>query len=61
MTTTTLTRQPGRPSKTHRADLSDLRTAVRAAVAARADWSGTAQLVADQLRLHLPAADVLKR
>ena len=59
MTTTTLTRQPGRPSKTHRADLSDLLTAVRAAVAARADWSGTAQLVADQLRLHLPARDVL--
>jgi 3-mercaptopropionate dioxygenase len=59
MNTTTLTRQPGLPSKTHRADLSDLLTAVRAAVAAHTDWSATAQLVADQLRLHLPAADVL--
>ena len=32
---------------------------MRTAVAARADWSGTAQLVADQLRLHLSARDVL--
>src|SRR6266496_5037499 len=56
MNTTTLTRQPGLPSKT---DLSDLLTGVRAAVAAHADWSGTAELVADQLGLHLPAPDVL--
>src|SRR6266576_3239771 len=55
MTTTTLTRQSP-PSTT---DLTDLLTGVRAAVAAHADWSGTAELVADQLRLHLPAPDVL--
>ncbi|HYU03687.1 MAG TPA: hypothetical protein VEL02_07580, partial [Jatrophihabitantaceae bacterium] len=55
MNTTTLTRQSP-PSKT---DLSDLLTGVRTAVAAHADWSGTAELVADQLRRHLPAPDVL--
>src|SRR6266545_6324843 len=55
MDTTTLTCQSP-PSKT---DLSDLLTGVRAAVAAHADWSGTAELVADQLRLHLPGPDVL--
>ncbi len=59
MNTTTLTSQPGLPSKTHREDLSGLLTGVRTAVAAHADWSGTAALVADQLRLHLPTPDVL--
>jgi predicted metal-dependent enzyme (double-stranded beta helix superfamily) len=56
MNTTTLTRQPDLASKT---DLSHLLTGVRAAVATHADWSATAQLVADQLRVHLPAPDVL--
>jgi predicted metal-dependent enzyme (double-stranded beta helix superfamily) len=59
MNTTTLTRQPGLPPKTRRTTLSGLLTGVRTAVAAQADWSGTAHLVADQLRLHLPAPDVL--
>ena len=56
MNTTTLTRQPDLASKT---DLSHLLTGGCAAVATHADWSATAQLVADQLRLHLPAPDVL--
>ena len=59
MNTTTLPRPSALASKTSHADLSGLLTGVRTAVAARGDWSGTAQLVADQLRLHLPAADVL--
>jgi 3-mercaptopropionate dioxygenase len=42
-----------------RPDLAELVTGVRAVVAANADWSHTAQLVADQLRLHLPSPDVL--
>ena len=40
-------------------ELSRLAAGVRAAVAAGADWTETAQLVADQLRRHLPTTDVL--
>jgi 3-mercaptopropionate dioxygenase len=39
--------------------LTELVAAVRGAVDERAGWSETAQLVADQLRRHLPAPDVL--
>ncbi len=39
--------------------LTDLVAAVRTAVDAQADWSETAQLVAEQLRRHLPTPDVL--
>jgi predicted metal-dependent enzyme (double-stranded beta helix superfamily) len=39
--------------------LTPLVDAVRAAVDTRADWSETAELVAEQLRLHLPTPDVL--
>jgi 3-mercaptopropionate dioxygenase len=39
--------------------LADLVAGVRTAVDAQADWSETAQLVADELRRHLPAPDVL--
>jgi 3-mercaptopropionate dioxygenase len=39
--------------------LTQLVAAVRAAVDTRADWSETAQLVAGQLRRHLPTPDVL--
>jgi 3-mercaptopropionate dioxygenase len=39
--------------------LIELVAGVRTAVAARADWSGTAQLVAEQLRRHLPGPDLL--
>jgi predicted metal-dependent enzyme (double-stranded beta helix superfamily) len=39
--------------------LSHLVDAVRAAVDTHADWSDTANLVAEQLRLHLPTPDVL--
>jgi 3-mercaptopropionate dioxygenase len=39
--------------------LTDLVAGVRSAVDARADWSETAELVAEQLRRHLPAPDVL--
>jgi predicted metal-dependent enzyme (double-stranded beta helix superfamily) len=39
--------------------LTELVAAVRTAVATRADWSQTAQLVAEQLRRHFPTADVL--
>ena len=39
--------------------LEELAAGVRAAVAVRADWSLTAQLVADQLRAHLPGPEVL--
>src|SRR6478672_5465135 len=41
------------------ADLGDLVSGVRAAVGEHADWARTAELVADQLRLHLPGPDVL--
>jgi 3-mercaptopropionate dioxygenase len=39
--------------------LSPLVAGVRAAVAAHADWTGTANLVAGELRRHLPSPDVL--
>jgi predicted metal-dependent enzyme (double-stranded beta helix superfamily) len=40
-------------------ELTDLVDGVRAAVAVHADWADTAQLVAEQLRRHLPTPDVL--
>lgn len=40
-------------------ELNPLVTGVRTAIDRRADWSGTARLVADQLRAHLPGPDVL--
>jgi len=40
-------------------ELGELLDGVRAAVAAHADWAVTAQLVAEQLRRHLPSPDVL--
>ena len=40
-------------------ELEQLAAGVRSAIAMRADWSHTAQLVADQLRAHLPSTDVL--
>ena len=40
-------------------ELSELLDGVRTAVAARASWSDTAQLVAEQLRRHLPSPNVL--
>src|SRR5690242_20264036 len=40
-------------------ELSDLLDGVRTAVDAHADWSETARLVTEQLRLHLPGPDVL--
>jgi predicted metal-dependent enzyme (double-stranded beta helix superfamily) len=49
--TTTLTRPVS--------ELTELLDGVRAAVAVRASWSETAQLVAEQLRRHLPSLDVL--
>ena len=39
--------------------LSPLVAGIRTAVERHADWAGTAQLVADQLSLHLPGPDVL--
>jgi predicted metal-dependent enzyme (double-stranded beta helix superfamily) len=39
--------------------LAGLIDGVRAAVAVRADWADTAQLVAAELRRHLPGPDVL--
>src|SRR3954471_18182221 len=41
------------------AQLTDLIDGVRTAVSAHADWSKTADLVAEQLRAHLPTTDVL--
>jgi predicted metal-dependent enzyme (double-stranded beta helix superfamily) len=43
----------------HVTELTDLIDGVRGAVTAHADWAGTAQLVAEQLRAHLPDPDVL--
>ena len=40
-------------------NLTELATGVRTVVALRASWPETAQLVADQLRRHLPTPDVL--
>jgi 3-mercaptopropionate dioxygenase len=39
--------------------LGPLVAGVRTAVGSEADWARTAQLVADQLRRHLPSTDVL--
>ena len=39
--------------------LSPLVAGIRTAVDSHADWADTAQLVADQLRRHLPTAEVL--
>lgn len=39
--------------------LTDLVTAVRQAIDVRADWADTAQLVAGQLRSHLPSPSIL--
>ena len=41
------------------AQLSALVAGIRTAVESHADWADTAQLVAEQMRLHLPSADVL--
>jgi 3-mercaptopropionate dioxygenase len=38
---------------------ADLVSAIRSATQQRADWQRTAELVADQLRRHLPGADIL--
>jgi predicted metal-dependent enzyme (double-stranded beta helix superfamily) len=40
-------------------ELSELLDGIRTVVVARDSWSETAQLVAEQLREHLPSADVL--
>jgi predicted metal-dependent enzyme (double-stranded beta helix superfamily) len=42
-----------------RAMLTDLAAAVRQVIGIRADWAHTADLVADQLRAHLPGPGVL--
>ncbi len=42
-----------------RSRLTELVAGVRAAMGQRADWSDTAQLVAEQLRRNLPTPDVL--
>jgi predicted metal-dependent enzyme (double-stranded beta helix superfamily) len=39
--------------------LEQLAAGIRSAIATHADWPHTAQLVADQLRAHLPSTDVL--
>src|SRR3954466_5620155 len=41
------------------AQLNRLVEGIRTAVESHAGWAETAQLVADQLRVHLPTADVL--
>ena len=41
------------------ATLTELVHAVREAVAVETDWAGTAELVAEALRAHLPGPDVL--
>jgi 3-mercaptopropionate dioxygenase len=47
-------------TQTHPASrLSPLVAGIHTAVESRADWAETAQLVADQLRRHLPTPDVL--
>jgi predicted metal-dependent enzyme (double-stranded beta helix superfamily) len=40
-------------------ELATLVDGVRTAIAVHADWSGTARLVAEQLRRHLPSPDVV--
>jgi 3-mercaptopropionate dioxygenase len=54
MSTTVISR-----SNVLRSDLAELVTGLRNAVAEHADWSQTARLVTEQLRLHLPTPDVL--
>src|SRR3954470_2924835 len=44
---------------TRRVSLVELVAGVRSAIDDHADWSITAQLVADQLRAHLPGPDIL--
>jgi 3-mercaptopropionate dioxygenase len=44
---------------TSTSELTDLIAGVRTAIARQADWSGTADLVAAELRRHLPTPDVL--
>jgi predicted metal-dependent enzyme (double-stranded beta helix superfamily) len=56
-TMTTLASTARRPPGT--STLIDLVAAVRRVIDLRADWARTAQLVADQLRAHLPEPDVL--
>ena len=41
------------------ATLTDLVPAVRQAIDVRTGWTGTAELVADQLRAHLPGPEIL--
>ncbi len=43
----------------HSDELTGLVNGVRAAVTVHADWAVTAQLVAEELRAHLPGPDVL--
>jgi 3-mercaptopropionate dioxygenase len=40
-------------------EIEPLAAGVRSAIATHADWSHTAELVADHLRVHLPSTDVL--
>ena len=47
------------PASATAAALSDVVSAVRAAIRQGGDWARTAQLVAGQLRLHLPGPDIL--
>jgi predicted metal-dependent enzyme (double-stranded beta helix superfamily) len=47
------------PASATAAGLSDVVSAVRAAVREGGDWARTAQMVAGQLRLHLPGPDIL--
>jgi predicted metal-dependent enzyme (double-stranded beta helix superfamily) len=42
-----------------RTELAELLDGIRTVVASGADWSDTAELVAEQLRRHLPSPDVL--
>src|ERR671911_2585564 len=49
------TAAPTRPAR----KLTNLIDGIRAAVAVHADWAETAELVAEQLRRHLPGPDVL--
>ena len=39
---------------------ADLVTAIRTATQQHCDWQRTAELVADELRLHLPGADITR-
>jgi predicted metal-dependent enzyme (double-stranded beta helix superfamily) len=57
--TTTQTRPARALADSPTAQLAALVDGVRTAVAAHADWPSTAQLVADQVRRHLPGPEVL--